>query len=163
MKWSLWFPCVRWRELRNRVARGDGLYEIRYVRKGKPVSIPRFKGSDNRGLLYVGRARHLRDRIAEFLSAAERGTWWHSGGLTFFNFYRNHISLHCLEFRWLETKPHRTQGYEERLLIAYRIRFLDGVPLNITYPRFRAFQKSYRQYLASDSRGGATGVQQQSA
>lgn len=50
----------------------SGVYFVRWSRNGKPVSIPRLRGVDHKGILYIGQAKNLRRRLRELCRGIKR-------------------------------------------------------------------------------------------
>jgi len=58
---------VEWHQLKNlavnnfnKISDDSGIYFVRWARSGKPVCVSRLVGSDDNGILYVGKAKKLK-------------------------------------------------------------------------------------------------------
>jgi len=131
-RWGKWRAIE---EIYNDVdlLREKGLYQIRMIDKGNvPISIPRIKGIDPSGILYMGKSIRLRPRIEAFW----RGT--RSGGF----YYRAYRQLrkykpykeHSLQFRVMAVTESDLTAKERGMLQRYLHRFCELPPLNSTVP-----------------------------
>lgn len=54
-----------WNELDSLSGEKNGIYKLRWVKNKKPQSINRLFGTDNKGLLYIGKADLFTDRVID--------------------------------------------------------------------------------------------------
>jgi hypothetical protein len=112
----------------------EGLYQIRMVdRNNVPISIPRIKGIDTEGILYMGKSVRLRPRIEAFW----RGS--HSGGGFYYRAYRRlrkykPYKEHSLQCRVMAITESDTTAKERSMLQRYFRRFCELPPFNSTVP-----------------------------
>ena len=140
MRWSSWRSVLdldeKWNE-EHSVCCFPGIYQIRMITKrGKPIVIPRIRGEDRQGILYIGSAaarrtkthRCLGWRIWEF-----PGGEIHSGGYTY-NLARRRLPEHGLQFRTFRTSRGKVSAAEKRTLMRYFRRFGELPPFNGSFP-----------------------------
>lgn len=130
-----------------------GIYQIRMVNQdGNPRSIPRLMGTDEEGILYIGKVtpnRTLAKRIREFQSAARFGSASHSGGETYVLVWMNLIQSDpaykdCkIQYRVMslyadlgvqEDFRHRIEEEESKALADYFHKYGELPPCNSSFP-----------------------------
>ncbi len=122
-----------------------GVYQVRLVDEdGNPVQIPRFTGTDEEGLIYIGSSVDLGRRLREFESTAEKLKGYHSGAATYLlarvNFkYRQHPYLNFkLECR-VKHSPRADKSVlrkQEAILLAdYFYKYNELPPSNGNVPK----------------------------
>src|SRR5438876_46242 len=78
--------------------RGHGVYRIRLCESGKVISIQRFLGCDNEGILCIGKSKNLKKRLEQFRRDKETG--------------RGHYEASRLSKKLLDEQfPNRTYEY----------------------------------------------------
>ena len=125
-----------------------GVYAIRLVYRGTniPVVIQRFKKQDSSGILMIGHASKINDRIKDFRKAYKNGNASHSEGLTLFlvkKFFCNQQffydqqfdDIYSLQYCFIKigTKKEAEQTEEEQLQQYFR-KFGEVPPLNANLP-----------------------------
>jgi hypothetical protein len=114
--------------------RKKGLYQIRMVDKENvPISIPRIKGIDSSGILYMGKSIRLRPRIEAFWGGR------HSGGGFYYRAYRRlrkykPYKEHSLQFRVMAVAESDVTVKERSMLQRYFRQFCELPPFNSTVP-----------------------------
>lgn len=131
--WSKWQAIE---SVRHNIGllRQMGLYQIRMVdNNSRPITIPRLRGVDTEGIIYVGQSTRIRPRIEGFL----RGN--HSGGGMYFLVYRRLKKYepyrdHSLQFRVMTCTEADAETKEANMLRRYFRRFCELPPFNSTVP-----------------------------
>ena len=130
--WSSWRELEK---LEQEVYDGPAVYRIRICDSGKIVSIQRFLDSDDRGLLCIGKATHLKKRLGQFKRRRN-----HSEA-ELLSILEEHTSLSARypngehEYSYIEVKnPGEENKLEEKYIKAYVKRFGETPPLNSAIP-----------------------------
>lgn len=115
---------------------GAGIYRVLLYKNGKPVKISRFKGTDNKGILSIGKASNIEKRRSLFfrVSTGSRKLG-HSEGVTWKLIQQvKKYDDYQLKFEYNSTKPgHETQE-ESCLLYEYFKKHHELPPLNLQFP-----------------------------
>jgi hypothetical protein len=119
----------------KRMPYSRGVYRIwAKSENGKPISIHRFCGIDNNGLLYIGRTidQTLSKRVYQFSASSNisKNTHNHSGAGKYKNseIIRKTLGEHKLWFDFIETDDPKTK--ENELLTEYSLLYGEKPPLN---------------------------------
>ncbi|MCD6222303.1 MAG: hypothetical protein J7K12_01285 [Thermoplasmata archaeon] len=65
-----WYKIKDLTDSENRnIPEDPGIYFVRWARNGSPVHIPRLGGQDNKGILYIGSSKNIRERIERLINA----------------------------------------------------------------------------------------------
>lgn len=140
--WNAWKPVhdIPAHELPHT----PSVYRLRLVeRSGVPVPIPRFLGTDEEGILHIGRARSIQRRLLRFHEAMRRRRARHAEGKLAFFLLRNveAFARRIEEGEWLIQYSYvclpsvsAAKREEERLLKCYFKRFGELPPLNRELP-----------------------------
>lgn len=132
-RWSKWRPIDDIYEDVNLLHR-TGLYQIRMVdNRGSPLTIPRIKGKDANGILYMGKSVNLRPRIEAFYRGG------HSGGGYYYRMYLRLVRYrpfrnHSLQFRTMSIQKSNLLDRERGMLQGYLRKFCELPPYNSTVP-----------------------------
>ena len=121
-----------------------GVYLVRLVRDGRPVEIPRFRGVDRSGIVYIGSTGNLRRRLRELVTQLERlrpecGRYSpHTAALTYhlFSWPGLGIGIGNFEVSWVEFSDARVARRQELLALRrYAEKFGETPPLNMSLRR----------------------------
>ena len=122
-----------------------GVYQVRLVDEdGNPVQIPRFTGTDEEGLIYIGSSVDLGRRLREFENTAKKFKYGHSGAGTylqaFVNFiYRQHpylnFKLECRVKHSPSADKSAVKKQEAILLAGYFYKYNELPPCNGNVPK----------------------------
>ncbi len=111
-----------------------GVYMLRLVTgNGAPKPIPRFRGRDPNGILYVGCSKkRLAGRIQDFEACASgRHATGHVAGRRYYDYdYSRRAPLERIEISWQVLPGHQVKEKEHAILEDYQRGFLDLPPLN---------------------------------
>jgi len=134
--WSDWLPLQT--EDFGGVPKSSGIYEIRWAIEGNPQPIRRAKGVDENGLLYIGKAKFLRLRIAAFWRyiKSERAEPPNMAAYIY-KFYDYYLKFkpEQLEARWITISEDKINMEREKLLFYYVLKYLDRPLLNTSIKR----------------------------
>jgi hypothetical protein len=140
-------PYIHWTKWsyytgeRKKIASASGNYEIRWSIEGQPQTIQRLNKDDPSGLIYVGKAENLQDRISKFFRCINAANLtnlknFHSGAVTFLSFnFKQKINPKDLQYRYCQLPKDEIRASETRLLQEYVERYLDKPPLNTVIKR----------------------------
>ena len=122
-------------ETGNILPRSPGVYIIRWCRNGEPVRIGRLRGEDRKGILYIGSAKDLRERVRQLLKSlsGESGEIRHTmaGSYLFFSLSEV-IGINEMEITWIElNNSNEAQRQEWLALRYYGKKFGELPPLNL--------------------------------
>jgi hypothetical protein len=115
------------------IPNNPGIYFIRWARSGKAVQIPRLRGMDDKGILYMGSAKKLRRRTRELWRGINGKVEDHTIGKTIiFCKISEVISGNEYEISWeeLETRE-KAVGQEWAAIKSYADKFKEPPPLNL--------------------------------
>ncbi len=144
-----------------------GIYKIRILDEaGSPIQISRVGGSDNEGIVYIGRsgwskARSLSKRIGEFRAGKRPGGWPHSGRWTYdlmmkaLDHPRNRSFLpHSFQYKTmhLDQSEKEIKRVELEAMAAYFVRFGELPPCNSSRPNWKEFARAVNRQARSVSR-----------
>jgi len=117
----------------NDVPNLSGIYFVRWSKNGKPISIPRLRGLDEKGVLYIGSAKYLKRRVRELWKGINKNVEAHTIGKTIiFCKIFEIISLDEYEISWEELKSHENaQGQEWAALKLYVDKYREPPPFNL--------------------------------
>jgi len=136
-RWSDWLLFQP--EHFESIPTSSGIYEIRWAVDGRPQPINRVNGVDESGLLYIGKTRFLRLRIASFWRyiKSERKEPPNAAAYAYvFYSYYFKFKPEQLEVRWMTLSEDKIDMERERLLFYYAMKYFDRPPLNISIKRF---------------------------
>jgi hypothetical protein len=131
---------IEWFKLRDlatqkfkSIPKTPGIYFMRWVKDGTPVSIPRLAGSDNRGILYVGSTVRLRRRIRDLWKGINGKIEAHTIGRSIiFCKVSEIISMDDYEISWEELETHgNAKGQEWTALKLYANQYKEPPPFNL--------------------------------
>jgi hypothetical protein len=116
----------------NNIPTNSGVYYLRWLRDDKPVCVARLHGSDNTGILYIGSARDLKDRIRKLWKAINGKVNAHTIGKTIiFCGVNEIISLEDYEVKWTECASGKEILDEWKAIHSYAMKFKEPPPLNL--------------------------------
>jgi hypothetical protein len=135
---------IKWHKLRdlavkdfNDVHNVSGIYFVRWSKNGESTSIPRLRGVDHQGILYVGSAVKMRRRIRELWKGINGEAEAHTVGKTIiFCKVFEIISPNEYEIAWEELKTREDAiGQESASIGLYAERYKEPPPLNLQLRR----------------------------
>jgi hypothetical protein len=123
-----------WNLINERHSTKGGVYRVVAMKDGKPVEVNRFLGTDDEGVLYIGKAISFLDRVADLkksISPTHKGQG-HDFGVRYKDLEIPNIAL---RFPYDELYVHLIQTdspdeLERTMLKAYRSKFGEVPPLN---------------------------------
>lgn len=133
--WSDWFPfsILKW----DTVPLESGVYEIRWAINGNAQPINRVDGTDEEGLLYIGKASEIKKRLRRFWNYITLEKGKHTAGHTYLIYdYERKIKHNQIETRWRTIPKEDMDDVETKLIDDYLDMYLDSPPLNISIKRF---------------------------
>lgn len=127
--WSDWKPLLS--STLDEMPHGSGTYMI-----GAGYTIRRARYDDLEGILTIGKATSLRQRVACFLRCARKEAYGHMAGVRFRKLgMAQCFPLAGLQVCWCETNGVSAAAAQEaRLLDEYRQYHLENPPLNYSAP-----------------------------
>ena len=142
-RWTPWIEMTNKKRISSRLD-FNGVYEIRVVdREGVACAIPRVLGSDDKGILYIGRSgyrsskskRTVAKRADEFDGGA------HSGGQTFSKIWSIAKGLpkwqgRTIQIRAKEVDDDQIDEFERKRIRTYMMTFGEVPPCNSAGSRF---------------------------
>lgn len=131
--WSDWKPLLS--KTLDEIPYGSGAYMV-----GAGGTIRRARHDDLEGILTIGKATSLRQRIACFLRCAtQEDVFGHMAGVRFRELkMAPYFQLAKLQICWCETESPAEAAAQEALLLAdYRQYHLENPPLNYNAPNAR--------------------------
>lgn len=132
----------------KRMPKKCGVYVLVYVENGKPKAFTRLNGTDDEGILLIGKAVNLRRRVREFykdiLSEGLKEKY-HSEGWNFRAYFRNNQNPNAMKLKleniwvyWVVMENEKqAYQFETQLIQNYVTNFQDKPPLNINIKRQR--------------------------
>ena len=115
---------------------------MRWAINGRPQGTARLNGIDHDGLMYVGKAKNLKQRIKLLRLGIIEGaktrsvSYRHTAAYTFtFYGFAEKIKPEQLEVRWAVLSEQESDGWEQILLHDYCGKYLDKPPLNTSSRR----------------------------
>jgi hypothetical protein len=121
----------------NDVPQSPGVYFVRWSKGGRPVPVHRLGGRDDKGILYVGSSKNLRDRIEQLWKAIEEGFRQHTVSTTFaFCGLLDLVKSSELEASWKVLKsPEEAENQEWAAIYLYCRKYKEPPPLNLRIGR----------------------------
>ena len=121
----------------NNVPKSSGIYILRWSKEGKPVSIGRLNDTDDKGILYIGSTKILRNRVRKLWKAVNQKPNNHTISKTIiFCKVFDLIGLDEYEITWEElTKLKDARGQEWAAIDAYSVKHKEPPPLNLQLNR----------------------------
>lgn len=117
--------------------RGHAVYRIRLLESGKVISIQRFLGCDNEGILCIGKSNNLKSRLAQFRRGKDNGREHYEA----YRLYTSRERLNELfpsrtyEYSFVKLEPGKEGDLEAELLKEYCREFGEVPPLNSNLPK----------------------------
>jgi predicted GIY-YIG superfamily endonuclease len=126
-------PLKKFRDVPNL----SGVYFVRWLKNEKPVSIPRLRGVDHKGILYIGSAKNLKRRVRELWNGINFKVEAHTIGKTIiFCKIFEIIDLDEYEIAWEELGTHEEAVRQEWAAIrTYATKYREPLPLNLSVRR----------------------------
>ena len=131
---------IKWYKLKDltiknfkEITKDSGIYFVRWSKNGKPVSISRLNGVDQKGILYIGSAKELRKRIRELWKGINGQVENHTIGKTIiFCKVSEIINLDDYEISWEELKTREeAMGQEWAAVKYYADKYKEPPPMNL--------------------------------
>ena len=114
------------------VPTNSGVYYLRRSKDDKPVYVARLQGLDNEGILYIGSARDLKNRIRKLWRAINGKVNAHTIGKTIkFCGVDEIISLEDYEIKWTKSANGKEIFDEWKAINSYAMKFKEPPPLNL--------------------------------
>jgi len=114
------------------------VYEIRLCCQKTPISISRFLGVDERGLLCIGKAKSMEKRRKQFVNSRKEGDGHSEGNLLHRLEIDSTISTRYpdpeYEYSFAKVNPGQENRLEEQEIKAYVKQFGEVPPLNSAIP-----------------------------
>jgi len=131
---------IEWRKLQelavkefNDLQNIPGIYFVRWSKNGKPEPVPRLRGVDKQGLLYIGRAKKLKMRVKQLWNGINRKGRHTIGKTIIFSKIFELICLDEFEIAWKETESHEEAiGQEWTAIHEYSKKHKEPPPLNLS-------------------------------
>lgn len=138
LDWSDWTPLESLEETEDPRLQKTGVYQVRIVRDGEPVTIPRWLGEDEQGLVYIGEGQ-LDTRLCEFEAGIRRYSSHTAGKKRWILHrhvpaYEDRFGGHERECRWAQVPKGISKDVEHDLLARYLRKFGEPPPLNTQSP-----------------------------
>jgi hypothetical protein len=110
----------------------SGVYYLRRLKDEKLVCVARLNGLDNEGILYIGSARDLKNRIRRLWKAINGKVNAHTIGKTIIFCGVNEIvSLKDYEIKWAKSDVGKEIHDEWKAIHSYAVKFKEPPPLNL--------------------------------
>lgn len=133
----------------KKIKKSSGVYVMIYMENGKPKSFLRLNGTDEEGILCIGKAKNLNRRIREFqrdILVKGLGKHYHSEGWNFRKYFRDNPKPNALKLKiekikvvWKELSNNKEADcWETTLIQEYVTTYQDKPPLNISIKRKRS-------------------------
>jgi len=144
LKSSFCKPLVELAEKKFRdVPKEAGVYVIFWIRNGKPVAIPRIRGVDEKGILYMGSTKNLRQRIRDLWRSIQvarglkdQNSYPHTFGVSLlYTGLCDAIADRelCIYFKVFNNED--AEYWEKVMLLEYTRRYGEPPPLNLNVGR----------------------------
>jgi hypothetical protein len=132
--WSAWIKLEQAANYND-----PAVYKIRLCRSGAPVSISRFLGSDDDGLLCIGKTSNLEQRRKDFINGITNGNGHSEGNLIYILERITSLSVNHpnreYEYSYIKAKRNGEKDtLEEKHIKAYVKQFGEAPPLNSSIP-----------------------------
>jgi len=134
MKWT------SWRKLEtSTIFNGPGVYKIRLLIEGNPLTIPRFLGEDRSGLLSIGVSGNLEYRRQQFITGLRKGRRHSEGNLLYllkrYAALERKVGPCSFHYAFCSSNHRRTAEHlEGKLIKQYVKRYGEVPPLNSAIP-----------------------------
>jgi len=134
MTWSEWRPITE-----PCLHQAPAIYELRIANSGEPIAVPRFLGTDHRGLISIGQTGSMSSRRWQFIRAIEKCSGHSERNLFYYLLRYSALKSvhpdHAIEYRFHpEPDKAAARALENRMIKAYIRQFGEGPPLNCAIP-----------------------------